>query len=119
MAGELAMQTLVVRENNDVVVTATVTDPTQPLVAGKQPPLDLTGRTCTLVRKLSRDTLDSDPSFRSYAGSIQSPSTAGIVTFSVPAADNVTPAVTWWRLDVVTAGKTVTAQYGPFTVEAA
>jgi hypothetical protein len=117
MVGEIEPQQISVRINNDVVITATLTDPNLPLIGGKQQPLDLTGKTCTLVRKLSRDVPDTDPSFDSYAGTNQAPFSAGICTFAVPHVDLTVAAVTWWRLDVTSAGKTVTAQFGPFVVD--
>jgi hypothetical protein len=118
MAGEMLPVPISVRQNNDVTVTAALTDPSLPLVNGKQQPLDLTGKTCTLIRKTSRDVPDSDPSAHTYAGTNQSPFSAGITVFSVPAADNAASASTWWRIDVTSAGKTVTAQFGPWIVDA-
>lgn len=117
MAGESPIVHLHVRQNNDVTVTAALTDPTLPLVAGHQQPLDMTGKTCRLATKLSRDVPDSDPSFHSYNGTVLPPPTAGICQFAVPGTDLATPAVTWWRIDVTASGKTVTAQFGPWEVE--
>lgn len=117
MTGELATVHLHVRQNNDVTLQAALTDPTLPLIGGKQQPLDLTGKTCTFVTKVSRDVADSDPSFKSYAGANQAPLSAGLTQFSVPGTDLTSPAVTWWRIDVTSAGKTVTAQFGPWEVE--
>jgi hypothetical protein len=117
MSGEIAYTAIHVRQGDDVQLQATLTDPTKPLVAGKQQALDLTGRTVQLVTKASRDTPDTDPSFKSYTGSISSPSTAGICTFAVPATDTQTPAVTWYRIGVTSSGKTVTAVFGPWEVE--
>jgi hypothetical protein len=98
-------------------VTAALTDPSLPLVGGKQQPLDLTGKTCHFVTKLSRDVPDSDPSYHSYTGTNLSPPTAGRCQFSIPGTDLATSAVTWWRIDVTASGKTVTAQFGPWEVE--
>jgi hypothetical protein len=117
MTGESAIVHLHVRQNNDVTVTAALTDPSLPLVGGKQQPLDLTGKVCHLVTKLSRDVPDSDPSYHSYTGTTLPPPTAGITQFAVPGTDLSTPAVTWWRVDVTASGKTVTAQFGPWEVE--
>jgi len=119
MSGELTYVPVHVRQGDDVTLQATLTDPTLPLVAGKHQPLDLTGRTVQLVTKLSRDTPDTDPSFKLYSGSVQSPSTAGICTFAVPSSDTSQPAVTWYRVEVTSSGKTVTAVIGPWEVEPA
>lgn len=117
MAGEIDPVQISVRQNNDVVIRAALTDPSLPLIAGMLQPLDLTGKTCTFVRKASRDTPDSDLSHMSYSGNVQAPSTAGIVTFAIPHTDLSVAAVTWWRLDVTSGGATVTAQFGPFVVD--
>jgi hypothetical protein len=117
MSGEMDPVSISVRQNNDVTIQAALTDPSLPLVGGKQQPLDLTGKTCTFIRKASRDVLDSDTSFKSYAGANQAPLANGITLFSIPHADLTTAASTWWRIDVTSAGKTVTAQFGPFVVD--
>jgi hypothetical protein len=117
MAGEMPAVQVCIRQNNDVTLTAYLTDPSLPLVGGKQQPLDLSGRTVTFIRKVSRDVPDTDPSFKSYTGNNQSPNSAGITKFSIPRADNAVANVTWHRIDVTSAGLTVTAEMGPLSVD--
>jgi hypothetical protein len=117
ITGEMIPVTIAIRQNNDAIITAYLTDPTLPLVGGKQQPLDMTGKTSALKRKLSRDVPDSDPSFKSYAGSAVGSPTLGVVAFTVPLADNATAGVTWWRIDVTSSGKVITAQFGPLQID--
>jgi hypothetical protein len=117
ITGEMIPVTIAIRQNNDAVLTAYLTDPTLPLINGQQQPLNMTGKTAAFIRKSSRDTPDADASFRSYAGAVQGAPTLGVVAFTIPLADNAVAGVTWWRIDVTSSGKVVTAQYGPLQLD--
>jgi hypothetical protein len=109
-------QRLIFIQNNDETVTITVTDPSQPLQNGQPAPFNLTGTTVKFIRKASQATPDTDSSFKSYTATLTNP-TAGIATASIPAADNATAGVTWWRVDVI-GTKTLSPNYGPLEVTA-
>jgi hypothetical protein len=102
-------------QNNDEAVTITVTDPTRPAQSGQPAPFNLTGATVKFIRKASQNVLDTDPSFKSYTATITN-ATQGIASVSVPAADNAIAGTTWWRVDVISGGKTLSPNYGPLMV---
>jgi hypothetical protein len=104
-------------QNNDMVVTLNITDPSV-TVNNIPQPLDLTGSTVRFVRKATEYTPDTDPSAVTYEGTIDSPATAGKVEFAIPDTDNATPGITWWRVDVTKTGSTRTVNYGPLEVKA-
>jgi hypothetical protein len=108
---------LVLLQNNDETLNLIVTDPSLPLVAGQPAPFNLTGCTVKLCRKTSQVTPDTDPSFRSYTGTITS-APLGAVSIAIPATDNPTPGTTWWRLDVTKSGSVRTANYGDLEIRA-
>ena len=104
-------------QNNDETVTITVTDPSQPLQDGQQAPFNLTGATVKFIRKASQNVPDTDPSFKSYTATITN-GPGGIAQVSIPAADNAAAGTTWWRVDVISAGKTLSPNYGPLVLTA-
>lgn len=107
---------IVVPLNSDATVTLAITDPAKPLVNGQPQPFDLTGKTVTFWRKSTRFVSDSDPSATSYTAGLTSDPTTGICHVTLPAADNASAGVTWWRADVVSGSSKMSLSFGPLEV---
>jgi hypothetical protein len=91
--------------NNDVKLTFNFTDP------DTDAPLDLTGIDIEFWRKPGRNSADTDAEAISYTGTVDDPTT-GTAVVEVPAADNSTPGVIWWRVDLVKEEDRETIQFG-------
>lgn len=102
---------LILREANDETVHVTITKNVP--VAGTV--FDLTGSTLEAYLKPSASTADGDASvWQGTSGGGQivvTSAAAGQATIHIPAAATTTTK-TWWRLDVITAGKRKTAAFG-------
>lgn len=101
--------TIRIYRGNDVTLAFSVTDATTNL------PLDLTGCTASFVRKASRFVSDSDASAKTYTGTITD-ALNGRVSVLLPASDNGTPGIVWWRFDISSSSSTRTALIGPLDV---
>jgi hypothetical protein len=104
------MTSLFFKQNNDVVVTAKFPD----FTSGA-------GITTEFWYKDNKYASDSDPSSRSYTGTVLTQGTDGLwfSNFTIPAADNAVTGAFWWRVDATDAtNKRRTAQCGTLLVEA-
>lgn len=102
------LQELSFPQRNDVVVTAVFTNVT-----------DGTGATSEFYRKPDRATPDTDPSAIRYTASITQVNNQWQAQFTVPAADNAVPGVSWWHVDAIdSSGHRKTAAAGPLVVGA-
>lgn len=107
---------ITLNENNDEDVNVAIT--TNVPTAGTV--LNLTGMSVSAVLKKTAMTADSDPT--SWNGSTTTSgvtitnASGGLVTVSFPASA-VTPAMGWWRVDVIDASSKIkSAVYGQVTV---
>lgn len=103
-------QRIILPQNNDATITFTIIDPNNNFN-----PVNLTGATITFYRKSARFVPDTDPSAKSYSGTIVN-ATAGICSVTIPAADNSVSGVIWYHLDVVLNNARRTAQFGPLEI---
>ncbi len=90
---------LTIYQNRDADLTVTLTDPTT--ISPLNPvglPYSLVGLAVNFIRKLNREA--PDLTGKSYSCTIATPS-SGIVTVTLPAADNTLAGVTWYRIDLV------------------
>jgi hypothetical protein len=99
-------------QNNGAVLTFNITDPNNNYV-----PVNITGATILFTRKGTRFLLDTDPTAIQYSGDLTNPS-EGVCTVTIPSTDNLTPGVSWYRLDVIQSGQPRTATCGPLEVVA-
>jgi hypothetical protein len=82
-------------------------------------PQNLTGVIVEAYFKTSAEIDDDTATVLSTASGeivVQAPATAGIALMAVPQALVTNAGGSWWRTDVVAAGKRKTAMYGPFIV---
>lgn len=101
-------QDLTLYLSKDADLTLTLTDPVTGLA------YNLTGLTVNFIRKPNRDTPDSGG--KSYTCTVTT-SSSGIANVTLPAADNGTPGVSWYRVDLV-GTETKTVKFGRLTVYA-
>jgi hypothetical protein len=96
-------------EGNDVLQPITVITKN---ANNSEEPYDLTGYTITVIRKLSRETLDDDVGNITEAGTIINAVEGQIrAPFT---SDMLSPAgAYWYKVQGVITGKTVTLAYGP------
>lgn len=97
---------LTLYQNADADLTITLTDP----VTGTA--YNLTGLTVTLIRKANRDAPDATGT--TYTCTVSSP-TSGVATVRIPAADNSTVGVSWYRVNL-TGSETKAVKFGRLTV---
>lgn len=108
---------LTLNENNDEEILAALT--TNQPSAGTV--LDLTGKTVEAYLKVSAATADNDGSTWKGVSTGGSPAitvinaAAGQVSILVPSM-NITTAMKWWRLDVLSGSLRKTALFGVITV---
>jgi hypothetical protein len=103
--GLVKLRAIRICQNNDTQLTFRFTNPDTSYV------VDLTNLEVEFWRKLGRRSSDSDTGSKSYSATISDPTT-GVAVVNIPASDNTTPGVIWYRVDILNSQQRETIQFG-------